>query len=511
MIIGTAGHIDHGKTSLVKALTGVDTDRLKEEKARGITIDLGYAYTPLPDGDVLGFVDVPGHEKLVHNMLAGATGIDFVLLVVAADDGPMPQTREHLAILDLLGLNRGAVALTKIDRVDAARVAAATEEIRSLLSGTGLARLPRFPAVRRDRAKACRHCAPISRQAAADASGASRQRPLPPGGGPLVHPCRHRHGRDRHGVLGRRAGGRQTAGVALRASKSACAASMPRTGPRKRPRRPALRAQSRRCAVRKGRCAPRRLGAGAPIHAPSSVSTRAASCSPPSRKRSSTGRRCICTSGASDVAGPGRAAGRRNASHRRHRPGPDRHRQAGMRCCTATASSCATSRRCAPWAAAGCSIRFRRRGTGAPRHVSRRCAPCRRPVTSGRCPRPGTIARWCGHHAFLPEPEYPARGSASVVANPADAGGHHAVRHHGLCAGALGSTAAVHRGAPGNGTPANARFSRAGSGAPAAHEHADSGPAGFCRAARRAVGRRAGRPKRPLAAPAGAQGGAYSR
>src|SRR6204780_2996709 len=114
MIVGTAGHIDHGKTSLVRALTGVDTDRLKEEKARGISIDLGFAYLPASDGSVLGFVDVPGHEKFVHNMLAGATGIDFVLLVIAAD-GVMPQTREHLAIVDLLGIERGVVALTKVD------------------------------------------------------------------------------------------------------------------------------------------------------------------------------------------------------------------------------------------------------------------------------------------------------------------------------------------------------------------------------------------------------------
>jgi len=145
VIVGTAGHIDHGKTSLVKALTGVDADRLKEEKARGITLDLGYAYTPLPDGEVLGFIDVPGHEKLVHNMLAGATGIDFVLLVVAADDGPMPQTREHLAILDLLGLSRGAVALTKIDCVPEERVAQAQAEIESLLQGTALEGSTIFP------------------------------------------------------------------------------------------------------------------------------------------------------------------------------------------------------------------------------------------------------------------------------------------------------------------------------------------------------------------------------
>src|SRR5512145_331849 len=136
MIIGTAGHIDHGKTSLVKALTGIDADRLKEEKARGITIDLGYAYTPLPNGDILGFVDVPGHEKLIHNMLAGATGIDFVLLVIAADDGPMPQTREHLEIIDLLGLGRGAVALTKCDLVDADRLAEVEAQIAGLLHGT---------------------------------------------------------------------------------------------------------------------------------------------------------------------------------------------------------------------------------------------------------------------------------------------------------------------------------------------------------------------------------------
>jgi selenocysteine-specific elongation factor len=122
MIIGTAGHIDHGKTTLVHALTGVDTDRLKEEKARGISIELGYAYQPLQGGGVLGFVDVPGHERFIHTMLAGAAGIDFALLVVAADDGVMPQTREHLDILDQLGIQRGAVALAKADRVDAARI-----------------------------------------------------------------------------------------------------------------------------------------------------------------------------------------------------------------------------------------------------------------------------------------------------------------------------------------------------------------------------------------------------
>lgn len=139
MIVGTAGHIDHGKTSLVRALSGVDTDRLQEEKSRGISIDLGFAYLPAGEDRVIGFVDVPGHERFVHNMLAGATGIDFVLIVVAADDGIMPQTREHLAIVDLLGISRGIVALTKCDLVDADRLAQVKNEIDNALLPTALA------------------------------------------------------------------------------------------------------------------------------------------------------------------------------------------------------------------------------------------------------------------------------------------------------------------------------------------------------------------------------------
>ncbi len=144
MIVGTAGHIDHGKTTLVRALTGVDTDRLKEEKARGISIELGYAYTALEGGDVLGIIDVPGHERLVHTMVAGASGIDFALLVIAADDGVMPQTREHLAILELLGVTRAAVALTKVDRVDAGRALQARAEIEAVLAQTPLKSAPVF-------------------------------------------------------------------------------------------------------------------------------------------------------------------------------------------------------------------------------------------------------------------------------------------------------------------------------------------------------------------------------
>ena len=139
MIVGTAGHIDHGKTALVKALTGVDADRLKEEKARGITIDLGYAYSDLGDGRQLGFVDVPGHERFVHNMLAGATGIDAALLVVSAGEGIKPQTVEHLQIVDLLGLDRGLVALTKSDLATDDEILDRMAEIETLLASTSLA------------------------------------------------------------------------------------------------------------------------------------------------------------------------------------------------------------------------------------------------------------------------------------------------------------------------------------------------------------------------------------
>jgi len=148
MIVGTAGHIDHGKTTLVRALTGVDTDRLPEEKARGISIELGYAFLDVPGADGtprIGFIDVPGHERLVHTMLAGATGIDFGLLLVAADDGVMPQTREHLAVLSLLGLARGAVAITKCDRVDAARIAQVQADVAALLARSPLAGAPVLP------------------------------------------------------------------------------------------------------------------------------------------------------------------------------------------------------------------------------------------------------------------------------------------------------------------------------------------------------------------------------
>src|SRR6059058_1162289 len=130
LIIGTAGHIDHGKTSLIRALTGQDTDRLKEEKERGISIDLGFAYLEGPGGARAGIVDVPGHERFIRNMLAGAHGMDLVLFTVAADDGVMPQTREHLDILHLLGVTRAIVVITKADLVSDARLRDVQREVR---------------------------------------------------------------------------------------------------------------------------------------------------------------------------------------------------------------------------------------------------------------------------------------------------------------------------------------------------------------------------------------------
>jgi len=142
IILGTAGHIDHGKTSLIKAVTGIDTDRLKEEKLRGITIELGFAYLDLPSGQHLGIVDVPGHEKFVKNMVAGATGIDIVALVIAADEGVMPQTREHMEICTLLGIKHGLVVLTKIDLVDEEWLELVTEDIKDFVRGTFLEDAP---------------------------------------------------------------------------------------------------------------------------------------------------------------------------------------------------------------------------------------------------------------------------------------------------------------------------------------------------------------------------------
>ncbi len=145
IILGTAGHIDHGKTSLVKALTGIETDRLKEEKERGITIELGFASLDLPNGQHIGIVDMPGHEKFVKNMVAGSSGIDVVTMVIAADEGVMPQTREHMEICNLMGIEHGMVALTKIDMVDEDLLELALEDINDFVQGTFLEGKPVIP------------------------------------------------------------------------------------------------------------------------------------------------------------------------------------------------------------------------------------------------------------------------------------------------------------------------------------------------------------------------------
>ena len=137
-VIATAGHVDHGKSTLVQAMTGIDPDRLLEEKERGLTIDLGFAWLTLPSGKETSIVDVPGHERFVSNMLAGVSGIDLALLVVAADESVMPQTREHLAILDLLAVQRGLVAITKRDLVDDAWLELVTADVEDALEGTTL-------------------------------------------------------------------------------------------------------------------------------------------------------------------------------------------------------------------------------------------------------------------------------------------------------------------------------------------------------------------------------------
>ena len=145
MIVATAGHVDHGKTSLVRRLTGVDTDRLPEEKRRGMTIDLGFAWLNLPSGREISIVDVPGHERFIKNMLAGVGGIDLAMLVIAADEGVMPQTREHLAICSLLRIKSGLIALTKTDLVEADWLELVREDLAGLTRGTFLEAAPIVP------------------------------------------------------------------------------------------------------------------------------------------------------------------------------------------------------------------------------------------------------------------------------------------------------------------------------------------------------------------------------
>ena len=291
MIVGTAGHIDHGKTALVKALTGVDADRLKEEKARGITIDLGYAYSDLGDGRQLGFVDVPGHERFVHNMLAGATGIDAALLVVSAAEGIKPQTVEHLQIVDLLGLDRGIVALTKADLADDDQLLERMAEVETLLSSTSLkgAEIMPVSAMTGQGVDELKTKLLALGESGKGATGFARL---------AVDRCfvltgrgRRRH---RHRPCRRDQGRRPVAADAVGARGARALAARPEPRGRSRSGRRTLRAQLDRPATFERRDPPRRLG-GEPraARADRSARRRAFTCSPRRTIRSSTGRRCM--------------------------------------------------------------------------------------------------------------------------------------------------------------------------------------------------------------------------
>ena len=263
MIVATAGHIDHGKTLLVKTLTGVDTDRLPEEKARGISIDLGFAYLPLAGGGLIGFVDVPGHERFIRNMLAGVCGIDFALLVVAADDGVMPQTVEHLHILDLLHVARGAAVITKTDRVDAARVQRSARERRGAARDDAARATRRCCRCPRSRARASTSCARCSSREASRALGAPAPRDSTSA---TRSTARSRVAGSGTVVTGTVFNGAVKTGDKLVVSPAGLAGARarhpdPRQGRRARGRRRALRAQPDRRRTR--RRAARRLGARA--------------------------------------------------------------------------------------------------------------------------------------------------------------------------------------------------------------------------------------------------------
>ena len=296
LVLGTAGHIDHGKSALVKALTGTDPDRLPEEKERGVTIELGFARLELPSGRAMGVVDVPGHERFVRQMVAGATGIDVVLLVVAADDGVMPQTREHLAIIDLLGIPRGVVAITKADLADAGLDRAGARRTSSALLARHVAsrarrscRSPRGPGA------GSTSCGPRSTAVAGRGARAAGDPADAPAGRPRLHHRGRRHGRDRHAVVGaataRRPGRALPVGRARPRPRRAGALAAAWSEAQ---RRPARRAQHR--GPRQSTRSRAATSSPRPARSPSpTASTRGSPTSPATRSRSSPARACTCT------------------------------------------------------------------------------------------------------------------------------------------------------------------------------------------------------------------------
>ena len=286
LTVGTAGHIDHGKTWLVRALTGKDTDRLPEEQRRGISIDLGYAPLELADGRRLSVIDVPGHERFVRTMVAGATGIDLFLLVIDAGEGARPQTHEHLAILRLLGIERGVVALTKVDAVDAETVELAEEEARELVPGAEVVRVSARTGEGLDELRAAlARVADSVEHARADAADAAVRRPL------VLDPgLRHRRDGDALVGLDRRRRPAPARAVGPRRAR----AERPGARPRRRARggRPARRGEPSRGRARTTWRGARRSSRRARIRS----RTASTSCSR-SSSRSRTTRACTCTSG----------------------------------------------------------------------------------------------------------------------------------------------------------------------------------------------------------------------
>ena len=256
LVLGTAGHIDHGKSSLIKALTGTDPDRLAEEKERGITIELGFARLELPSGRAMGVVDVPGHEKFVRQMVAGATGIDVVLLVVAADDGVMPQTREHLAIIDLLGIERGVVALTKADLVDADWLELVRDDVAALLAAPRIEGAPIVPVSTQDAARASPSCCAALDEVAEDTRSRQAEPADAAAGRPRLHDRGRGHGRHRHDVVGlggQRRPGRALPDAASTAASAACRSTASRSSARMRvSASPSTSPASRRTRSRRG-------------------------------------------------------------------------------------------------------------------------------------------------------------------------------------------------------------------------------------------------------------------
>ena len=249
-VIGTAGHVDHGKSTLVHALTGIDPDRLREEKEREMTIDLGFAWLTLPDGEQVGIIDVPGHIDFIKNMLAGVGGIDAALFVVAADEGVMPQTREHLAILDLLQVRNGVVALTKVDAVgEEGWLELVEADLEQTLSGTCLAEAPIVRVFGAHRLRA-RYAAQDAGRHTGHCAAAPGQGPATPTHRSRLQRCRLRHGSDRHTQRRRVSGGRRSGDRAGETDGSHPRAANPQESRRSGPARQPVGDQLVGCASR---------------------------------------------------------------------------------------------------------------------------------------------------------------------------------------------------------------------------------------------------------------------